>query len=669
MLAQSVKRTPTEPSRFAPVALSLLLGITGSFLACGGGGGGSTPTPTAAPTPTPVPGPVISGLKATPATIAAGDSSTLSWTVSNATSVSIDKNVGTVSGSSVSVSPTASTTYTLTATGPGGTKTATVTVNLVGSATPFLRADGVNLKDHYGTGAVVALHGTNLGGWLLQEDWMSPLGVTDEWTLRNTLTTTFGADTCERLIGIHQDTWIQAWDLDRIQEMGLNLVRVPIYYLDLMTDNGTTWAWKPSPWTRLDWLVSECGKRGIYVLLDLHGAPGEQNRWDNSGRANSDPQLWKSTYNQDLTNEVWKGIATHFNGNPWVAGYDLLNEPDTDTASLNSTYDRLYKTVRAVDLDHAIFLEAFMNDEVALPTAMGWTNVVYEFHAYAMSGYGGSGSGLSQMTMWTAQHDMANFIISHSQDKQSEFGIPIYVGEFCLADFGDVWSHCFAGLNKAGINWSPWTYKVKGGDPANGDFSKNWGLYVGGTGTAPKVTGADATQIENAWKTWDTQTHFTANTNYINVMKTYSGGSVTEPVDTNTYYAIQYAGKYVSVDANATPFAGFTAYGDNWDVPMLANRTSVGDWEAFILIDNGDGTISIRAKFNAQIVTADGNHGGFLTPGRYTINGWEKFQKIDQGNGTFALKSGLNSAYVAVDSNGALIANSTTPVGFIFKKL
>ena len=73
---------------------------------------------------------------ATPSQILAGDSVTLSWAVANATSVSIDNNVGTFAGptGSVTVSPTVTTSYTATATGPGGTKSAAAKV-IVGSVT------------------------------------------------------------------------------------------------------------------------------------------------------------------------------------------------------------------------------------------------------------------------------------------------------------------------------------------------------------------------------------------------------------------------------------------------------------------------------------------------------------------------------------------------------
>lgn len=60
---------------------------------------------------------------ATPASIQAGDDSTLSWTTTNATSVVISNGIGSVTpvaSGSTSVSPAETTVYSLTATGPGG---------------------------------------------------------------------------------------------------------------------------------------------------------------------------------------------------------------------------------------------------------------------------------------------------------------------------------------------------------------------------------------------------------------------------------------------------------------------------------------------------------------------------------------------------------------------
>ena len=78
--------------------------------------------------------PVISSFAATPSVIAAGASSTLSWSVSGATSLNIDQSIGSVSGTSITVSPTTATTYTLTATNSAGSTTKTASVSMVAGA-------------------------------------------------------------------------------------------------------------------------------------------------------------------------------------------------------------------------------------------------------------------------------------------------------------------------------------------------------------------------------------------------------------------------------------------------------------------------------------------------------------------------------------------------------
>jgi len=74
-------------------------------------------------------------MSASPTSITSGQSSTLTWSTTNATSVSIDNGIGTVAASgAVTVTPTTTTTYTLTATGSGGTATATATVTVSGTS-------------------------------------------------------------------------------------------------------------------------------------------------------------------------------------------------------------------------------------------------------------------------------------------------------------------------------------------------------------------------------------------------------------------------------------------------------------------------------------------------------------------------------------------------------
>lgn len=91
------------------------------------GCGGTTPTT-----------PIINSFSALPSTITAGESSTLSWSVTNATTVTIDQSIGSVDLiSSTTLSPTTTSTYTLTATNASGSVTATTTIT-VNPAVPIL---------------------------------------------------------------------------------------------------------------------------------------------------------------------------------------------------------------------------------------------------------------------------------------------------------------------------------------------------------------------------------------------------------------------------------------------------------------------------------------------------------------------------------------------------
>jgi hypothetical protein len=83
--------------------------------------------------------PVITAFTSSPATIAAGQSSTLQWNVTGSTSVSIDHGIGAVTPSGTApVSPTTHTTYTLTAASDNSSVTATTTVTVGASTTAVI---------------------------------------------------------------------------------------------------------------------------------------------------------------------------------------------------------------------------------------------------------------------------------------------------------------------------------------------------------------------------------------------------------------------------------------------------------------------------------------------------------------------------------------------------
>jgi endoglucanase len=259
---------------------------------------------------------------------------------------------------------------------------------------PFLKAVDHEIRDNHGQGDVIYLRGVNLGGWLVFEDWMTPMDageeLKDDWHLREVLAGRFPAD--DSLIASYEDAWITIADLDNIARLGFNVVRLPFWYRNLQEENGT---WRTEPFKKIDWLVANAWKRHIYVILDFHGLPGGQSTEAHTGRGGKN-ELWNNNENLRRSTDIWRAVAEHFKNNPAVAAYDLINEPDDapNREKLWEVYDHLFKAVRAIDPDHIITLEScwkgqvdgenlnYKLDVLPAPNNFGWTNVDYQMHSY-----------------------------------------------------------------------------------------------------------------------------------------------------------------------------------------------------------------------------------------------------------------------------------------------
>jgi len=362
----------------------------------------------------------------------------------------------------------------------------------------------------------ISLTGSSTYWWSIAE---LNANMTDEYNAHNVLYDRFGVSAADSMYETYRSEWITTDDLDNIQDMGMNLVRVPIYWQVFVNSDGT---WKPSAWTKLDWLVKKCAARGIYVLLDFHGAPGGQDGWASCGQAGPLPNgLWTDTANQDLCVTIWQGIANHFKGNATIAGYGLLNEPvisfNDTLEQKNQKYgflDRLYDTVRAIDTNHIIFIEEFNSlNNAYSPSQYGWTNVVYEKHYYDMGG----------KQDWFAQNNLITNAINEISYYQGQWNIPFFIGEYSLYFFDDLWSRWMSGLNSIHVGWTNWSYKVKGTITENG--GGNWGFYNSNTNEVPNINTDSAADILSKWSNFSTD-HFQENTGLINLVSQYTDGSV-----------------------------------------------------------------------------------------------------------------------------------------------
>jgi len=173
------------------------------------------------------------------------------------------------------------------------------------------------------------VRGVNLGGWLVLEPWITPSlfdktgdsRIIDEWTFCQYQSTT----TATNALKNHWDTWITEADFDAIVNAGLNHVRIPIGYWAFDIRSGEPFIGGQLPYLlkAVDWAAA----RGLKVVVDLHGAPGSQNGFDNSGRKVSFPLWHTSSTNVARTNAIIKTLATTFRDKPSVvSAINPLNE-------------------------------------------------------------------------------------------------------------------------------------------------------------------------------------------------------------------------------------------------------------------------------------------------------------------------------------------------------
>ena len=159
----------------------------------------------------------------------------------------------------------------------------------------FLSTKGMNIVNR--KGEKVYLRGVNLGAWLIWEDWLNPYTGTDEngntvetydnYTVLTKLEERFGQEKAYELMNTYYDNFITEQDFDNIAAMGFNCVRLPFWFRNFYyDDNGTKILNENGEWdfSRLDWAVEQCKKRGLYVVLDMHGAVGYQSDAPHNGK-------------------------------------------------------------------------------------------------------------------------------------------------------------------------------------------------------------------------------------------------------------------------------------------------------------------------------------------------------------------------------------------------
>lgn len=613
----------------------------------------------------------------------------------------------------------------------------------------FLKVNGTQIRKQKGTGDIVYLRGTNAGGWLVQEDWMNPTNASDQKTMMTTLANRFGASKRDELVSTYENNYWTTQDFDNCAEMGMSVIRLPFTYMNLCDDNGNL---KSNAFDRLDWFVQNCSQRGMYVILDMHGAFGSQNGMDHSGEINDGKQLYYNQSNKDKTLNLWKKIAEHFKGNPAVAAYDILNEPGIKAAATYSLhwdfYNEIYNTIRSKDSNHIIIMESCWDaDNLPRPSQYGWKNVAYEYHYYPWNAQNSSDAQKSYFSGKVS--DIANH----------NYGVPTFVGEFTCFEQEEGWKAAMSTFNGQGWHWTTWSYKVTG--------NSSWGIYNHNPEKVD-IYNDSADTIKNKWSAvgtangWKNDKIYNLVKPYLSGTVTSTGGSTTDDSDNNStsgvatlYEHSNYGGWAVSLEEGSYDYKDILAKGivndqisslrvsDGYKVtiyddegfkgkskeftsdasyvgdemndktssikiekinnqtstttsyntvklpngkysiksvvnekyvaaenggsdPIVANRDNYsGSWETFYIVNNDDGTVSIKADANNKYICAVLDEENQLTPRSDSISTWEKFKIYKINDSEYGIRSAENGKYVKadLDNGGKLIAGSDSIAG------
>ncbi len=255
----------------------------------------------------------------------------------------------------------------------------------------FLRADGTRIVD--GQGREVLLRGMGLGGWMLQEGYM--LGVKKDGTqhsIKARIADLVGKEDTEEFYRLWRQNHMTRADVDRLAASGFNSIRLPMHYnlftlpIEEEPVKGRD-TWLRTGFELTDNLLAWCRANRMYLILDLHAAPGGQGKDANiSDYDPARPSLWESEENRRKTVALWRKLAERYANDPWLGGYDILNEPnwtfegkdkngreDVSNQSIWDLYKAITRAIREVDTKHLVIVEGngWGNNYSGFPVPLG----------------------------------------------------------------------------------------------------------------------------------------------------------------------------------------------------------------------------------------------------------------------------------------------------------
>lgn len=315
-----------------------------------------------------------------------------------------------------------------------------ITISVYGQS--FLRTEGQKIVDESGNN--FQFKGMGLGGWLVPEGYMLNMAsfANSPTEIKNKIVDLVGIDNANEFFKEYRKNFVSKEDIDSLAAWGFNSVRLPMHY-ELMTPRDQPFTYIEEGFAYIDSLLKWCRPHNIYVILDLHCAPGGQSDEPISDYDANYPSLWESDQNKLRTIDLWRHIAQRYKDEPLIGGYDLLNEPKWDLPPNNQPLRNLYiditKAIREADSNHIVFAEGnwFATDMTGLTPPWDF-NMAYSFHKY-----------------WS---EVSRGSIQSYLTIRNNYNVPLWMSE--SGENSNNWFKEFISLlNDNNIGWHWWTLK------------------------------------------------------------------------------------------------------------------------------------------------------------------------------------------------------------------
>ena len=549
----------------------------------------------------------------------------------------------------------------------------------------FLHTEGKEIVE--ANGEPILLRGFGLGGWLVPEGYMLINrawieGFESPTQIENHILDLIGEEKSKEFWEEYRENFVSRADIDQIAEWGFNHIRLPFHYKQFHTEDGST----PIGYEIVDSLLSWCEPYNMYVILDMHCAPGAQNGGpisDSDGIA----RLWLEEDKKELTVEIWREIAEYYSDNTLIGGYDLINEPVLPQGVTLSEFKQLYiditQAIREVDQNHIVFIEGnWYGTDFSGLTPPWDDNMSYSFHKY-----------------W-GETDIST--IQSYLTMRNTYDIPLWMGESGENSNSWYYEALVKLLEENNIGWNFWCHKKadKITSPYSAIISPEYNSLLNFfEGTTFPPTPEEAEYALSTLTTNLKIENCAVNEGVIKCLTDPDYGSISKPYRPHsipgTIAAVHYdVGNWgVSYTDDNWYNNGDGGYNDGWsyrndgvDVekntnpdgyPYNVGWTEVGEWLGYTVEDVTPGTYNINVSVasngvagmffiqingvNVSVVNVPASTGGWynwvdLTIPDVEISGGEQFIRLQIVQGGFNIES-IKFESVLSNSNESLISN------------